>query len=291
MKPRILLCSHDAGGANLLLAWALEHPNNSYLALLSGPAVGIYSASNLIFNSIDSIESIPRNISQFICSTGWQTDFEKILIEHCVSNNKKVAVYLDHWVNYRARFVFKNHLLVPDQIWVVDEEALIVATKEMPEVHKIKVIGNYYEETIINNIKNNSPPSKNSASILLCLEPIRENIDVVALWDDLVNFLQFKCNGCQFIIRPHPSGELDGSEYLKDKLASFANVRMSRCTLEADLACCRTVIGYQSSIFSIAHKLNKEVISYFPAQAMKPLLPHAYINYIPSNSSLKESLP
>ena len=284
MKPSILLCSHDAGGANLLLAWALAHPENSYEALLSGPAINIYETSKLNYTQHESIKRLPNSIDKFISSTGWQTDWEKTLIEFCIGNEKDVTVYLDHWVNYRARFINKGKTLVPNCIWVVDEEALNIVKKEMPEVIKIEVVGNYYEENIINNILGNQSVPVDSSSILLCLEPIRDKeVKPMFLWENLLRFLNTEFKNCQFVIRPHPSGEPDGTEYLQNGLANSSIVKISQNTLEVDLSCCHTVIGYQSSIFSIAHKLNKNVMSYFPANRMLPLLPHDYINYIPED--------
>ena len=143
MKPSILLCSHDAGGANLLLAWALTHPENSYGTLLSGPAINIYKKSNLNYNQHENIESLPQNIDKFICSTGWQADWEKTVIEFCIGNNKDVTVYLDHWVNYLERFTRNNTQYLPDEIWVGDAYAEKIAKKHFPE-STIKLVENPY---------------------------------------------------------------------------------------------------------------------------------------------------
>ncbi len=284
MKPNILLCSHDAGGANLLLAWALAHPENAYDALLSGPALEIYKASPLKFNLHESIEHLPKSINEFICSTGWQTNWEKKLIEFCIINNKNVTAYLDHWVNYRSRFICEGKTLMPNCIWVVDEEALNIVSKEIPEVINVEVVGNYYEDNIINNIIGSQSQPVDSPSILLCLEPIRtQEIEPEVLWKNLLCYLNANFDNCQFVIRSHPSGESDGTEYLRSGLTNFSKVKISHNTLEEDLNCCETVIGYQSSIFSMAHKLKKNVMSYFPAKKMSPLLPHHYINYIPED--------
>ena len=266
----------------MLLAWALTHPENSYEALLSGPAINIYEKSNLNYNQHESIKRFPNSIDKFICSTGWQTDWEKTVIEFCIDNNKDVTVYLDHWVNYRARFIYKEKILVPNCIWVVDEEALNIVKEVIPDVIKVEIIGNYYEDKIVNNVIDNQSLLEDSSSILLCLEPIREKeVKPILLWKNLLRFLNTEFNNCQFVIRSHPSGEPDGTEYLQSGLANFSLVQISQNTLEVDLNCCHTVIGYQSSIFSIAHKLNKNVMSYYPANKMPPLLPHQYINYIP----------
>lgn len=282
MTPNILLCSHDAGGANLLLAWALAHPENTYDALLSGPALQIFKASPLNFNLLESIKYLPKSINEFICSTGWQTNWEKKLIEYCIDNNKSITVYLDHWVNYRSRFICEGKTLIPNKIWVVDDEALNIVAKEIPEVTCVEVVGNYYEDNIINNIVGSQ--SLDLPSILLCLEPIRQQeVRPEILWGNLLRYLNANFSNCHFVIRPHPSGEPDGTEYLSSGLANFSKVKISHNTLEEDLNCCETVIGYQSSIFSLAHKLKKNVISYFPANKIPPLLPHQYINYIPED--------
>ena len=39
---------------------------------------------------------------------------------------------LDHWVNYKERFIRGGELILPDEIWVCDNHALALAKKAFP---------------------------------------------------------------------------------------------------------------------------------------------------------------
>jgi len=280
MKPNIVLCSYDAGGANLLVSWALEHPEFCYWGLIKGPALKIYNESGLTFRVVESVDNLPRGQKSFICSTGWQSDWEKKAIKHCIDNKIEVNVYLDHWVNFRARLVLDNRLLIPGKIWVVDAEARTIAFLALPEVKAVDVVDNYYEGNIVKRVE--CCTEVDSTSVLVCLEPIRDKgVSATSLWNNLRTYLNKEHCASHIIIRPHPSGELDGTQQLLTGLSSSLGVELSLESLERDLARSHTVIGYQSSIFSIAYKINRKVLSFYPAQSLSPLLPHTYINYIP----------
>jgi len=280
MKPSIVLCSHDAGGANLLVSWALAHPEFCYWGLLSGPAIEIYNDSSLKFKAIESTDNLPEGLESFVCSTGWQSNWEQKAIKHCIDNKIDVSVYLDHWVNFRVRLVLSGRLLVPNRIWVVDAEARTIACQALPEVAAVNVVGNYYENNIVKIIE--QYPEVDPTSVLVCLEPIRDKgVTAASLWDGLKTYLCTEHKASHIIIRSHPSGELDGTQQLLRGLSACTGVELSLETLDVDLARSHTVIGYQSSIFSIAHKINRKILSYYPIQSLSPLLPHSYINYIP----------
>ena len=58
---------------------------------------------------------------------------------------------IDHWVNYRERFLDVNKLTLPDEIWVTDDFALKKA-KDLFSSVKIRLINNFYMEDLLSEI-------------------------------------------------------------------------------------------------------------------------------------------
>ncbi|MEY8200498.1 MAG: hypothetical protein RPS47_14775 [Colwellia sp.] len=280
MKPNIVLCSHDAGGANLLISWALKHPENQYWGLLDGPAIKLYSNSRLEFKRLQNIDHLSDSFQSCVCSSGWQSDWEKKCIKTCIDRAIDVNVYFDHWVNFRSRLLLHDCLLKPNRIWVVDTQAQEIARQVLPEITAVNVIGNHYDDDMVSKIR--GCKESNLTSVLICLEPIRDKgVVAESLWAILSLYIKTEFKDAHIVIRPHPSGELDGTQHLLESLGACMSVELSSATLDKDLARSYTVIGYQSSIFTIAHKINKKILSYYPIHCLSPLLPHSYINYIP----------
>ena len=51
---------------------------------------------------------------------------------------KKLFAFLDHWVNYQGRFVYKKRMVLPDEIWVVDKYAENLAQRQFKGTKKKK---------------------------------------------------------------------------------------------------------------------------------------------------------
>ena len=124
-----LIVSHDAGGAFLLSKWCRDWENKcEFVYYLNGPAIDIFKN---IIPDICNLENIDwKEVSRVITSTGWQTTFEVDAVK--VAKNKGIYVvsYLDHWANYTSRFLIDGNLHLPNEIWVADNEAKLIAEKE-----------------------------------------------------------------------------------------------------------------------------------------------------------------
>ena len=77
-----------------------------------------------------------------LTSTSWQSKLELNAISYARSIGKKCISILDHWVNYRERFIREGELILPDEIWVCDNHAFALAKKTFPKI-KIQKIKNY----------------------------------------------------------------------------------------------------------------------------------------------------
>ena len=122
------IISKDAGGAELTYRYALNQKEKFCLAL-SGPAIKIFKKKLGKKKIISRSEAIKKS-DWVLCSTGTSSNFEKDGIILAKKNKKKVVAFIDHWVDYRSRFLKKNKLFLPNEIWVTDNYALKLIKKE-----------------------------------------------------------------------------------------------------------------------------------------------------------------
>jgi len=138
------IISKEAGGAELACRFALTQKEKFYLAL-SGPAIKIFKNKFNKIKIISKAEAI-RKSDWVLCTTGTSGDFEKDGIILAKKNKKKVVVLLDHWVEYRSRFVKKKKLFLPNEIWVTDNYALKIIKKENFKTKIILKKNLYFDE-------------------------------------------------------------------------------------------------------------------------------------------------
>ena len=122
----ITIASKDAGGAEILSSWVKKNPGK-YKYYLREPALKIFK-TKLKINKISTIKDCLNFSNSIISSTG-TTNFEIKAIQNFKKKKKKTTVYLDHWFNYKKRFLIKNKIIKVDEIWVNDKIAYKKAKK------------------------------------------------------------------------------------------------------------------------------------------------------------------
>ena len=223
----IALFSHDAGGAEILSNWALNH-NYSYIGCLKGPALNIFEKNNCKFQYM-AIEEALEKCDLAICSTSWNSELEKKAISKARSKEKYIISLLDHWVNYKERFIMNDKNIYPNEIWVSDIYAFNLAKKEFPKI-KIKLVENFYlkkrKEFYLNLKKEIGNGESNvllflseNISQFLTLNPEQRyhiKYDEFGGFEFLLKNLNiFPKKIKKIIIRPHPSDEFGKYDFLK----------------------------------------------------------------------------
>ena len=287
----VLIVSHDAGGSNLLAYWCQKWQSRvNFIYQLAGPALPIFAALDLnlgldVNQAGNAPFPSPAAVDAVVTATGWQSDMEHQAIKWARQHDIPCASYLDHWVNYQARFVRDGVALYPDEIWAADRDAFKLA-KDIFSLKNIKIrfMANQYFRELKRQLAENS---EQADSILICLEPIRNGIRYAQVYPQLVRYLAgsgYQTN--RVVIRDHPSGCDTGLEMLKDLLAPKFQVTISQQALWQDLACARAVVGYQSSVLAYACYLKITAISFFPVDKLEPILPHKNIEYFKHNMTI-----
>jgi len=285
----IAVISHDAGGAELLSSWILHNPSNKYIYALSGPAKKIF-LKKIKIKKFYSLRSAIKISSKVYCSTGSILERKALVIS--IKYQKKIIAFLDHWVNYKERFLYFKKNYLPNEIWVFDNYAYKLAKKifKIP----IKKKKNYYLYDLKIKFKKIINSSKNNKSyILYTCDP-----DIFHFKKHFKNTLKkynekklieyFLKNSFyknkKIIFRLHPS-QLNKVNYWKKYYKNISlgdnNIIFSyKNSLLSDLARAESIIGSFSYALVVALTLKKKVFSFDLLKKDKISLPYKKIIYI-----------
>ena len=110
-----------------------------------------------------------------ISGTGWASAFEHDARKLAKQLGRRSIAVIDHWTNYRARFVRNGVEVLPDEIWVTDEYAKNLAEMEFPTI-RIVQLQNAYLENLVGEVRGHDYNKNVSLeeNILYVLEPIRQ---------------------------------------------------------------------------------------------------------------------
>ena len=265
-----LILAHDAGGAEVLSSYVKRHPAK-YVFCLKGPAETIFRRKLGEIQNIAFPEAID-NASEVLCGTGWESSFEFDAIKEAKNRGIKVCAILDHWVNYKERFIRDRLEILPDKIYVCDTyaEALAKEAFNIP----IELIPNYYIEEIIKKVQSLSSQSLNNNILYLC-EPIKEHIqknpklkrlnyDEYSAFDYFTTCIdKLACGDGKITIRLHPSEDRKKFETYVNR----TNIILSRSensSLDVDIANHGIIIGCDTMALYVAAISGKKAISCIP---------------------------
>lgn len=294
------IVSHDAGGAEILSHWVKEnYCKNKYFFYLDGPANKIFknNINSKLINEIakGSIEKFIESSDLIITGTSWQSNVEREFIKIAKLKGKKIISILDHWANYRERFVIDNYVELPDEIWVCDKYAKKIAESIFDNNVSLRLITNPYIENIKRNISSQMKLSKNfkTESMLYVCEPIREHAKIQfgdenhlgyteesALEYFLKRIHLLNINYKNLVIRPHPSENLEKYDWVKTQFSNISIVIDNKSKLIDQILLSSTVIGCESMAMVVGLIANKRVISSIPPNGRDCCLPHKSIEHL-----------
>ena len=283
MKIKILVVSHDAGGANILNALVKKYSSDfNWNVYADGPALKILREGLNIVNCSRKNLNIRRVVEYekpdlILTSTSWASDIEIDFIRHAKKKGIKTAAFLDHWCNYRERFGYPGEWKknVPDIVFVGDKWAYDIALKEGFPEKILRQIENPYIEDIMRKRKliSQSGLSKrrdNKIRILYLSEPIYEHTlkrygnpyywgyteyeiakDLATIQNLCKDFL------IELKIRLHPAEKKD--KYKKIGVRVSNNQQLIKDCLWSDI-----IIGSDTMGLVIGSAIGKKAISYIP---------------------------
>ncbi len=281
------IVASDAGAAEILSFFAKKN-KNEYNYLLKGTAKKIFKKNLGKYKTISLKESLKKT-KLYICGTGWQSDIHIQIIKATRYKDIKVIAYLDHWVNYKNRFLKNNKYYLPDEIWVGDEVAYKIAKKIFSIKVKKKI--NYYVNHIKKNFKDKSVKKKDlskNINILYVTEPTSKVKDKWKInkydydeFSSLIFFLdkiKFVYKDFKIRLKTHPSENLKKYNNILKKYDYNIEVCNSTNLLN-EIKNSEVVVGCNTLALHIALVVKKDVLCSIPTK-QKSLLPFKQIKYL-----------
>jgi hypothetical protein len=134
---------------------------------MTGPAAQLWARRFPDVPTAPSLEAALDGAGALLSGTGWGP-VQQQARARARSLGLRTAAVVDHWVNYRARFVEDGAFQPPDEVWVTDAHALAIARSCLPGVPVRQLPNPYLEEQVarITPLAADAPPS-----LLYVLEP------------------------------------------------------------------------------------------------------------------------
>lgn len=283
----IAVVAHDAGAANHIIAWLKNVDRDHVHACLTGPALTLWrhAFSNTPLGELTDTVAKSRTL---ISGTGWASSLEHDARKVARQLGIKSIAVIDHWRDYRERFVRDGVAIWPDEIWVTDGYAKKLAESEFSNL-KIVQLQNLYLESLVQEVRQHQRASLNRAgnNLLYVLEPIRhawgagevagefkaleffvKNMGLLQLGSDL-----------SIRLRPHPSdpaGKYD--QWIEEQNNLKISLRLDdSLTLAEAIAWSDVVVGCQTYAMIVALAAGRRVISSIPCWAPPCVLPQSGI--------------
>ena len=288
----ISVVAHDAGAANLINSLINKIPTPEIFFSLSGPAYEIISKNRKDLINLKVNEAV--KYSKLLISG---TSNSLIDLEHDARKAaKKFNVFsisiIDHWVNYKERFIRNKKEIFPDEIWVSDEYAFVKAKKCFQDQVIFK-FQNFYLKNEVQKIKKIKQTLVSSKTIkfLYLLEPFDNNWGNSKLkgeWHALDYFMKnikklTLSMPTEIILKTHPS-ECDNKydDWCKNN-SEIHHIKVDKnSSLSELIGWSDYVVGCQTAAMIIALEAGKKVICSLPKFAPRCKLPHNGIIHLKS---------
>lgn len=285
----IAVISHDAGGAEILSSYVRQQGLDC-LFVLEGPAQKIFERK-LGSIRVFSLEDAIWQAQSILCGTSWQSDLEFNAIKMAREMGRRSIAFLDHWVNYRDRFIRLNEIIWPDEIWVGDSISQLIAQEIFTSL-PITLVDNPYIQDIrkeLTAIKTDSLSCQDSISVLYVCEPISEHalqrhgdanfwgyVEEEALRYFLSNISVLGKSVSRIVIRQHPSEKQGKYKWVQNEFQLPIEMGGISSLLE-EITVSDLVVGCESMAMTIALIAGKKVISCIPPGGRVCGLPHTEI--------------
>ena len=274
---------HDAGGANQIIALHQKYGYEPSRIFVDGPGKVLWD-SNFPGESRYSLDlSWIEQASLIVTGTGWESDVEhkarKIAQEFKVPS---VAI-LDHWTNFRERFIRNGEEVLPNEFWVVDDYAEQKIKEFFPSGAVFR-IPDYYAERELAKL---NPINEDTPDVLLYLaEPMRSDwgkrepgeFQALRYFLDRLPFIGLPPN-TKICLRLHPSENPDKYDRFLHSSEDFP-IHKALGSLSENLSDCRWVAGCQTYAMTLALRSGRQVFGSLPPWAPPCALPHQGIIHI-----------
>lgn len=174
-KRKIAVFAHDAGAAELISSYLKSKKIPNIKFCLKGPAIKIFEKK---FKKIQNskMPQVFKDTELIITGTSWDShhDLKAIYLANKLSINS--ATFIDHYTNYKQRFIKNNKLILPKLIYVTDKYSYQKFKENFKNFKNICLIKNTYFEELKTYFKStvSKKKKKKNLDILYLTEPISQ---------------------------------------------------------------------------------------------------------------------
>ncbi len=282
LRSPIAVVAHDAGAANLIIGWLSDCDDLEIKISLGGPAERLWKAT---FGNAEnlSIQDALAGASILISGTSYISLIEHAAREAAKERHVYSVAVIDHWVNYRERFLRNSIQILPDEVWVADQFAFKLAKNCFSELPVQQLPNRYMENQVseISELRTKARPNLLPKYVLYVLEPIRSSwvsTGPAGEFQALEYFLSnLRCLQIdlrtEIRLRPHPSEPKDKYQTWV-KARNLNNIVIDSTTpLPVLIAWADIVVGCETVAMVVAHHSGARVVSTLPPQAPRARLP------------------
>ena len=265
----LCIVSHDAGGAEILACYVAQNALRCRF-VLEGPALKVFERHLGRVRSEPLAQALAAS-DWCLTGTGWQSVLEWHAIGEAKRAGKRVASFIDHWVNYPQRFERGGVRHLPDEIWVGDDEALALAREQFPG-QALKLVPNPYFAYVAREI--GRYPKKASAGALFVSENLSEHarrqFGDERHWGytelDAIEYFLARARELgleRVVLRPHPADPSGKYDALVARHAPLAQLSAGKPLLE-EIAEAEVVAGCETVALVTALHAKRRVFCAIP---------------------------
>ncbi len=291
-KP-IVVVAHDAGAVNHIIAWLKKFGHEEVYPYVRGPAMKAWSDAFPIASIRSDLNSDILQSCVMITGTGWASSFEHDARVMASKLGIRSIAVVDHWTNYRERFIFNSCEQLPDEIWVTDKYAFNLALELFGSLKIVLMPNSYLEQQLVEISASESKQEKGVTNLLYVLEPIRNSWGPDLHNGEFMGLDFFKENlhhiesleKLKIKLRPHPSDALGKYDMWISNQKNIDITLDDSTSLAAAIAWSHIVVGCQTYAMVVALAAGKRVYSSVPKWAPECVLPQSEITRISEMNS------
>ncbi len=281
-NSKVLIIAKDAGSANIISSFVKKKKIKA-LYHLKKPALEIFKQKKILIKK-NTLKILSKNFDLLITGTSLRNRFELNAIKKAKKNNIYSVSFLDHWVNYKERFLLKNQFIFPNEIIVGDIDAYSLAKKNFSNKKVlVSLIPNYYfkeKNKFKNKRKNKETLVLLSSNYNLRNEDLTDKEIFRLILNKMKKFI-IKKNIKKIIIKRHPSEDNDKFKNFKDDYQSFdfIKIEITNKTLEEVLKKNQYIAGYDTMGLVVAKLFNCNTFN-LKITGVKSTIPKKYIDKV-----------
>lgn len=282
LLPPVAIVAHDAGGAELLSSYVARN-NVPCRFVLEGPAVQIFQRKLGLVSRVSLADAL-ATCNSFLTGTSRTSELEWRAIKEAKTAKKFTATFLDHWVNYRMRFIRGKQECLPNEIWVGDVVAQELAGKAFLKT-LVRLKPNPYLDDIreqflkIANVpRSKSQDGLNVLFVCTAMDPVAGlgYTEFDALRYFYSNRQVLGAPMSNLVLRPHPSESAGKYLDVIKELGSEVNLGGAAPLLQ-EISECDVVVGCDSMAMVVALFVGRRVVSAIPPGGRATRLPQKEI--------------